>query len=246
MSDPGWRPLRRQILIGGAAMLAGANTAFARTYIGDQPFTPFGDSAQAPFTPGDWQFFSPEEAKTIEAIVARLIPADDYSVSGKDAGCAVYIDRQLASAYGRSADLYMKGPFLPGTPMQGNQSANPPAVLYRTGLAAFHQYLGKAHGGKSFDALSATEQDDLLTAWEAGKIDLGDTDAKTLFAQILTNAMEGFFADPIYGGNRDMVSWRMIGFPGARYDYRDTIEQHGKKFDFEPVGLQGGADWKRT
>ncbi len=39
------------------------------------------------------------------------------------------------------------------------------------------------------------------------------------------NTIEGFFADPIYGGNRDMVGWKLVGFPGARYDYRDVMAQ---------------------
>ena len=25
---------------------------------------------------------------------------------------------------------------------------------------------------------------------------------------------QGFYADPIYGGNRDRVGWQVIGFPG--------------------------------
>jgi gluconate 2-dehydrogenase gamma chain len=48
---------------------------------------------------------------------------------------------------------------------------------------------------------------------------------------------EGFLADPVYGGNKDMASWKMLGFPGARYDFRDYMDQKGKKQHFIPVSL---------
>ena len=53
--------------------------------------------------------------------------------------------------------------------------------------------------------------------------------------------MEGFFADPIYGGNRDMAGWKMIGFPGARYDYRDWVSRHNERYPYPPVSIQGRA-----
>ena len=59
----------------------------------------------APVTPGIWQFFTPEEGAAIEALVDRLIPPDPQTPGGKDAGVAVFIDRQLAGPYGRSAGL---------------------------------------------------------------------------------------------------------------------------------------------
>ncbi len=49
--------------------------------------------------------------------------------------------------------------------------------------------------------------------------------------------MEGFFADPIYGGNKGMVSWKMLGFPGARYDYRDYIGRHNENLKLQPVSI---------
>lgn len=55
--------------------------------------------------------------------------------------------------------------------------------------------------------------------------------------------MEGFFADPIYGGNKDMVSWKMLGFPGAHYDYRNYVERHNETLDLPPVGIAGRPEW---
>ena len=55
-----------------------------------------------------------------------------------------------------------------------------------------------------------------LKALEQGKAELGDFDGKPFFEALLQITMEGFFADPIYGGNRNKVSWKMVGFPGRR------------------------------
>ncbi len=68
------------------------------------------------------EVFHAAEAATVEAFVDRLIPADDLSPGGKDCGCAVFIDRQLAGPYGRFDGYYMSGPFQDGTKQQGPQS----------------------------------------------------------------------------------------------------------------------------
>ena len=57
------------------------------------------------------------------------------------------------------------------------------------------------------------------------------------------NTKEGFFADPVYGGNRDMAGWRMIGFPGARYDYRDWIFRYNEPYPLPPVGIKAHPAW---
>lgn len=59
----------------------------------------------------------------------------------------------------------------------------------------------------------------------------------SFFAVLLHNTLEGFFSDPLYGGNRDMAGWKLIGFPGARYKYRPYVAQHGKRLAIEPVAL---------
>ena len=40
-----------------------------------------------------------------------------------------------------------------------------------------------------------------------------------------------------------MCSWRMIGFPGARYDYRDWVNRHNERYPRPPVSIMGRADW---
>ncbi len=188
-------------------------------------------------------FFTSDEASLVEAAVDRLIPPDDRGPGGKDAGCAVFIDRQLAGPYGRAEGLYMKPPFMPGAVTQGYQLPDAPAARYRAGLKAIADYVRSSFSGKAFGELPASDQDKVLTGLESGSIKLNDVNGADFFALLLGNTEEGFFADPIYGGNRDMAGWKLIGFPGARYDYRDWVERHNERYPLPPVSIMGRSDW---
>jgi gluconate 2-dehydrogenase gamma chain len=237
-------PTRRRFLTSAAALtfVTIASQTYAQSISGKLPWHPFAGEPPQPSLAG-WFFFKPHEARAIEAIVDRLIPADDLSVGGKDAGCAAYIDRQLAGSFGNASRLYMKAPFLHGTPTQGYQGEATPAMRYRAALGAIDEHLRRTKNNRGFAQLSADEQDQFLKDLEAGKVDLGEIDGKVFFNLLLQNTMEGFFADPIYGGNRDMVSWKMIGFPGARYDYRDHVSKHNQPYPNGPVSITGSPEW---
>ncbi|WP_347337761.1 gluconate 2-dehydrogenase subunit 3 family protein [Undibacter mobilis] len=244
--DKVFKATRRYFLSSVAALsfTTYASHVYAQSISGKLPWHPFAGEPPQPSISG-WYFFKPEEARAIEAIVDRLIPADDLSMGGKDAGCAAFIDRQLAGSYGDSSRLYTQGPFLPGLPTQGYQGEATPAMRYRTGLAAIDAFLRKTQNNRGFAELSAQEQDEFLKNLEGGKVDLGKINGAGLFNLLLQNTMEGFFADPIYGGNRDMVSWKMIGFPGARYDYRDHVSKHNLPYPHGPVSITGAPTWSR-
>jgi gluconate 2-dehydrogenase gamma chain len=188
-------------------------------------------------------FFTSDEASLMEAAVDRLIPPDDRNLGGKDAGCAVFIDRQLAGPYGNANGLYMKPPFMPGAATQGYQRPDAPAARYRVGLRALADYVKANFAGRSFPELAAPDQDRVLAALEKGTAELKNVSSTEFFALLLENTMEGFFADPIYGGNRDMAGWKLIGFPGARYDYRDWVERHNEPYPLPPVSIMGRSDW---
>jgi gluconate 2-dehydrogenase gamma chain len=235
---------RRSLLASSAALLvAGTPGARARTLGGGMPWDPGAATPPAPVRPGPWLFFTSDEAALIEAAVDRLIPPDDRGPGGKDAGCAVYIDRQLAGPYGRAAGLYMKPPFMPGAATQGYQMQDAPAARYRAGLRALADHIKAAFPGKSFPELAQDDQDKVLAGLESGSIALKEVKAAQFFALLLQNTQEGFFADPIYGGNRDMAGWKLVGFPGARYDYRDWVERHNEVYPLPPVGIMGRSDW---
>jgi gluconate 2-dehydrogenase gamma chain len=237
--------LRRRELLAGTALgiLLATTSARAVTIAGALPWQPDAGSPPTPTRPGPWRFFTPEEGVAVEAIVDRLVPPDPQFPGGKDSGCAIFIDRQLAGPYGSARGLYMRPPFMDGTPQQGHQSALTPAMRYRRGLAALDAYCRNVYAGKAFAELSDAQKDAILTGLEKGPIQLKGISAKGLFEQILNNTREGFFADPVYGGNRDMVGWKMIGFPGARYDYRDWIERHNERYPLPPVSIVGRPGW---
>jgi gluconate 2-dehydrogenase gamma chain len=202
------------------------------------------DAAAAPpvqVTPGGWVFFTPEEAALVEVLVDRLIPPDPTTPGGKDAGVAVFIDRQLAGPYGTASALYMRPPFADGLPGQGPQSPLTPAARYRQALAALDQHSRDTFAGKVFREIPQDQQIAFITRMESGNLVLNGSNGRAFFEMLLANTKEGFFADPIYGGNRGMVAWKMIGFPGARYDYRDWVGRHNERYPKPPVGLSGSA-----
>ena len=140
-----------------------------------------------------------------------------------------FLDRQLAGSYGKARTWYMQGPWSEGTPSQGNQSRLTPAQTYRAAIKAIDSYCQKTFSNKTFAQLAEKQQDDVLTHLEKGEIELEGVKGKSFFEAFLQNTLEGFLSDPIYGGNRDMVGWKLIGFPGTRYDYRDYVSKHGEK-----------------
>jgi gluconate 2-dehydrogenase gamma chain len=240
----GLGPGRRELLATTAMwLLFSTNSARALVVEGSLPWAPNAGSPPTAVRPGPWVYFTPEEGHAVEALVDRLIPPDPHTPGGKDAGCAVFIDRQLVGPYGSAQGLYTRGPFTEGTPEQGLQSPVTPAERYRQSLAALDKYCRATYAGTPFGRLSDDDKDKVISGLEQGTITLDGANGRVFFEQLLTNTQEGFFADPVYGGNRDMVGWKMIGFPGARYDYRDWVDRHNERYPRPPVGITGRPEW---
>jgi gluconate 2-dehydrogenase gamma chain len=233
---------RRELLAGAAYFAFGASRSSATVLFDHLPWTPNAGNPPAAAALGPWLFFTGEEGRTVEALADRIIPPDPETPGGKDSGSAVFIDRQLAGPYGRQDGLYVRPPFLKGARNQGRQSEAGPAQEYRAGLAALNGAC-KAELGKAFFELSDADKDRVLTDIENGRLELVGVDGKAFFGQIVKDIQTGFFADPIYGGNRDMAAWKMIGYPGARYNYLDWVSRHNEKFPLPPVSLTGRAEW---
>ena len=183
-------------------------------------------------------FFTDAEFAFIDAAVARIIPNDDLGPGAKEAGVADFINHQLAGPYGRAEDWYMQGPWREGTEEQGYQLKLTPAQLYRAAIADIDKHVQDKHG-KSFAALDAATQDALFDAIDKGELKLPNVPARQFFEMLVKNTTEGFLADPMYGGNRDFIGWKLIGFPGPRYNYVSEIDQYGKKYDMPFVSIAG-------
>ncbi|MFD1561404.1 gluconate 2-dehydrogenase subunit 3 family protein [Paraburkholderia silviterrae] len=202
---------------------------------GGQPEAASAPQAQAVYKP---RFFDAREWAFLHAAVDRLIPADSEGPGALEAGVPEFIDRQMDTPYAHGALWYMQAPFQQGVPELGYQLKLVPRDIYRLGIAAVNAYCNKAYG-KPFDALDASKRDTVLGALEAGKVELDSVPASAFFGQLLQNTREGYFCDPIHGGNKNLAAWKMIGFPGARADFMDFVNQNGKAYPYGPVSING-------
>jgi gluconate 2-dehydrogenase gamma chain len=161
-------------------------------------------------------FFNDAEAATVAAFAERLMPGAPGRPGAHEANVINYIDLALAGPY---ADLQ---------------------EFYRHGLAQLDAHCRKDEGSP-FAALSAAEQDAVITALEQNKAaGFAWPAAPAFFTTLRTHTIEGMFADPIYGGNRDFAGWRLIGFPGAQFGFTDKDIDSKQAFSRVPVtGLKG-------
>ena len=188
-----------------------------------------------------YMYLTQPEVAFVEAAVARLIPADELGPGAKEAGVACFIDRQLVGAWGTMAKMYRQGPWPEGTPQQGYQSPLTPQQVYRIGIGEVNAHCTKQYGS-SFSALTAAQQDEVLRGLDGGKIELEGVRSQFFFNMLLGNTLEGFFADPIYGGNRDKAGWKLVGFPGVAAVYTAHVDQHGVPYNAVPVSIQDIVD----
>jgi gluconate 2-dehydrogenase gamma chain len=201
------------------------------------PYTP--DSTPVP---SELMFFTPEEFFIVEALTARVLPGTVQDPGAREAGVAVYIDRKLAfdQNNGFVEPTYFKPPFAKlyegDTPPQkddektvwvkkseidryGFQSDSRPQETYRKNLAAVDQY-AQTKFQKKFVDLSEDQQDQLLMDMESGDTQgFEDDNDRVFFTVLRQDTIDGMFADPAYGGNRNMVGWKLIGYPGAQRAY---------------------------
>jgi gluconate 2-dehydrogenase gamma chain len=223
---------RRNFLLGAGTAVAASITSNAEAQ------TPAPAAAAAPANePVTYLTLSALEAAFLSAVADTMIPADELSPSGTDCGVVTFIDRQLAGSFGGGAKLYRSGPFRKGKPEHGYQLPLTPREFIGVGITATNDWVRKVHG-KDFHRLVPQEREGALKALESGKAELGDFDAREFFDALLTLVMEGFLADPIYGGNRNKAAWKMIGYPGLPALYANSIDEYRhKRYLVEPQSI---------
>jgi gluconate 2-dehydrogenase gamma chain len=213
---------RRAFLIGaaaGAGAVAGASLdAFAQTHeqqkAADTPTTDAQGTAHV-HSGGHGAFLNDEDAATVTALAERIMPGAPGKPGATDAGVLNYIDLALAGAYADQQDFY------------------------RRGLAALGAYCRATHNAP-FVKLDAAKQDAVITALEQGNA-TGFTwpSAPAFFNTVRAHTMEGLFADPIYGGNKDFAGWILVGFPGAQPLFSPADMESKEAFAGAPIiGLQ--------
>jgi gluconate 2-dehydrogenase gamma chain len=170
--------------------------------------------------------------------VNTFIPSDDAGPGALELGVAVFIDRQMNSGYGRGDRMYLQGPFIEGTAEQGYQLRMTPSELLRAGMLDVNAYTKEKYKS-TFDGLSEADRVTVLTQLEKREIELPTVPTMYFFNLLLDLTMQGYFADPLYGGNKDKASWKMIGFPGVGVMYADKIEAYrNKKYMSGPMSIQ--------
>ncbi|MDM0119389.1 gluconate 2-dehydrogenase subunit 3 family protein [Variovorax arabinosiphilus] len=235
--SPGRRGfLRRSIAIVPAAGALTATGFVAGQQVAAQAASAPAAAASPPYTP---VYFHAEEWAFIQAAVARLIPSDDTGPGAIEAGVPEFIDRQMEGAFGQAATWYMQGPFVPSSPLFGYQGKMLPREVYRAGIAATDAWCKQQKGGKRFAELDTGTQDEVLKGLDGGTIQFAEVGAKDFFTFLLQNTKEGYFSDPIHGGNKNAVAWKMIGFPGARADFLDWVDKPGVHYPLPPVSING-------
>lgn len=199
----------------------------------------------------------------VEALTARILPGTPDDPGAREAGVVYYIDQTLAGPSGGYAlKTYTQGPFLvvseTETPVEatsrtdiyrtvempagdlvtryGYQSVLTPQEIYQRGLASVEAF-AQSSFGRSFLDLTEAEQDSIIEAMAANEAPGFEAPSSgDFFTKLRNDTIEGMFSDPLYGGNRDMAGWRLIGFPGARGFYT-AAEMQDSNFSVEPVSL---------
>ena len=239
MSDLSY-PDRRGFLRRTIAILPAAAALTATGVVAGQNTAAAGAPQVAASSPSySPVYFHADEWVFIHAAVSRLIPSDDTGPGAIEAGVPEFIDRQMEGAFGLGSLFYMQGPFVPSSPLFGYQGKMLPREVYRAGIAATDVWCKQQKGGKRFAELDAATQDEVLKGLEGGKITFDGVGAKDFFTFLLQNTKEGYFSDPIHGGNKNAAAWKMIGFPGARADFLDWIDKPGVHYPLPPVSISG-------
>lgn len=200
--------------------------------------------------------FVPYQVTILRAACNRIIPTDENGPGAEEAGVVYFIDREIGSRKAYRGPRYIQGPFQVGEATQGDQSSMDLKERFRIGLNSMNAYAMATNGGKGFADLTPDQQDKVLTDMSTGKVDefgsisINKTpltpmatggqpgiSAKAFFALLLSFTMAGFFSDPVHGGNRNMVGWKLIGFPGAHLTWADQIENYGQPFKGDYISL---------
>jgi gluconate 2-dehydrogenase gamma chain len=240
MTDSSTTKQRRSFLIKSFVGAAGAATlplTSSAAATAANPAAP-APAAAAAAAPAGYEWLRPAEQSFVEALVDHMCPADKNSPSGTDMGLNIFFDRTLAGSWGQGDRLYLQGPFRKGSANQGYQLGLTPAALFRAGTEALGEYCLTTYK-KPFDALPADGKEQVLKALQAGKVELHNSvPAKTYFDQVLQMFYEAMFADPIYGGNRNKMGWKMIGYPGVNTANKlNIVKFKNKPYRPEPTSI---------
>jgi gluconate 2-dehydrogenase gamma chain len=184
-------------------------------------------AAEEAVTVSKRSFFDAHQRATIEAAMARIIPTD-HEPGAREAGTIDFVDGYLSGIEFIYAKPDGSG-FETLIGKQANAWRKRVEILRKTyvdGIAALDA-LSRETFGAEFERLDERRQDEALLrlagkeAQARGAQEEGPALQQTLtktelgFLSLLAmHTRQGFYADPIYGGNKGQIGWKVIGFPG--------------------------------
>lgn len=182
------------------------------------------EKSEKAFTETRMFFTRFEDFFVLEAAVERIYPEDNHGPGAIGLGVPYFIDKQLAGPYGSNKFDYMKGPVQEVKVASSYQTLMSRGEVFIEGVRKLNAESLKNHDAKFYD-LEGEQQDALLAAMEAGEIELRGVKGTTFFNLLRQMTIEGAYADPLYGGNKNMMGWKMKEHPGIRPGYSDLIEE---------------------
>jgi gluconate 2-dehydrogenase gamma chain len=203
---------------------------------------------------GQRHFFNPHQRATVAAAMARIIPTDE-SPGATEADCVEFVDRYLSGV----GFIYAKPD---GSGFETLTGAIERGWLrrieilrrkYSEGIKAL-DHAARSQGAVAFIELDAAQQDEILRALERGSAQpasaggppgegpaLQQTSTETdleFLPLLVMHTRQGFYCDPIYGGNKGRVGWDFIGFPGPK----SLMEIYTGRFSALPWFAEGEAE----
>lgn len=194
------------------------------------------DEAERHYTETRMFFTRYEDFNVLRHATERIYPEDDNGPGAIGLGVPYFIDKQLAGEYGSNKKDYMRGPAQKVEGINTYQTLMTRGDVFLEGLRKLNAESKKEYDD-TFINLEGEEQDALLTKMEEGNIKLNGVEGTTFFNLLRQMTIEGAYADPLYGGNKDMEGWKMREHPGIRSAYIDLIEsEEFQKLD--PISLK--------
>jgi gluconate 2-dehydrogenase gamma chain len=221
--------LKRVAVLSGSVPLAqaGASRGAAQA----APVLPEQGAVAPTGGPAGYTCLSPDEAAFVEAAVNIMCPADEHTANGVDCGLAIYIDRQMGGGFGHGERLYRGSPWSAGNPQYGYQLPLTPEQFFKAGIEAAQTACAERFG-KHFEALAPQDADRFLRDLADGKVASARVPLASWFNETLYPLfVQACFADPVYGGNKGKVFWKLVGYPGLpALHTRDMTAYRGKRF----------------
>ncbi|TCN27082.1 gluconate 2-dehydrogenase subunit 3 family protein [Mesobacillus foraminis] len=183
-------------------------------------------------------YFTPDQFSVVDAACEAIFPKTETGPGAKELLVAYYVDHQLAGSFGLNTKEYMSGPFHlnEAVPEQGYQTHLNRQQVFDLGIQALNDEANKRFKAK-FPDIKEEEQIEILTDFEADKVKIkGAVSSQFFFALLRKVTLEGVYADPMYGGNKDMAGWKMKNFPGHQGAYATIIDKD-KFAKIEPKSL---------